>query len=91
MEYNRYGSGSNSSNWDILFKELGTLKQQSTNIEKKLDTSINRLDGNLAKLTDYVEDRLNKHSKKSQKIEDTMFEMNTVMEKKFMALEKEML
>ena len=96
-KFNKYGSGpgSNSSNWDILFTELDTMKQQSakvvveleslkqqiSNIDKKLDTSISRVEENLNTLKDYVEDRLNTNSRKIQKNVETMFEMNTALEK----------
>ena len=74
-----------SSNWETLFKEIGILKQQNSNIESKLDFNINRLDENIAKLSEYVEGRLNNGFRKIQENEKTMFtvmECITVMEKK---------
>ena len=95
--------GSETDNWALLFKEIDTLKQQSTKVskeldslqqqttqidKKKLDSSINRIDDSLAKLSDYIEDRLNTNSIKIQKNETIMYEMNSVVEKKLMILEK---
>ena len=75
------------SNWETLFKEIGILKQQNSNIESKLDFNINRLDENIYKLSEYVEGRLNNAIRKIEENEKTLFTVMgfiTVLEKSLM-------
>ena len=63
---------------------------KTTELDKKFESSISKINGNLENLSKHLEDRLNKNSIKIQDNEKVMYEMNNEMGKKLLAMEKKL-
>ena len=69
--------------WDQLFKEIRDIKFQITNVEAKLDSSIRRLDQNLERLTEHVNEQLQTAFQKISEVEMKLQDQFKTFESKY--------